>query len=107
MENAPSPWLQKVFELILYDKTNIQDSCVVCNRPYYWLFSGMIAKNLRLVCRNWNAVFKKCLVIAPIRQALPLPVCPDPVFCLDMQTGYVKARQYRITTRVYLPRSIP
>lgn len=86
---APSPFLRNLFHFLVFDRAD--EKCVRCKRPYYWILMSDMARTLRLVCKQWRAVFVRSLVI-PV-QHMRLFVCPHPQFCLAVLQETVRQTQ--------------
>jgi hypothetical protein len=75
---APSTFLRNLFHLLVFGHAG--EKCPACRRPYYWVLASPQSQSLRLVCRQWRAVFLRAIVI-PINRAR-LYVCSAPLTCL-------------------------
>jgi hypothetical protein len=99
---APSPFLRNLFHFLVFDRTI--EKCVGCKRPYYWILMSDGARSLRLVCKQWRAVFVKSLVI-PI-QRMRLWVCPHPQYCLAVLQSQMAQTQKKFR-KFYLLKDPP
>lgn len=84
-EKLPVPALMRIFTSVHFGEPvdNDEATCLICRRPFWWIFRQSDAVTLQLICKRWRTYYKIFVVANLYRGNDKLQICPIPDSCAE------------------------